>query len=402
MALFLENLSWNLVFNILILAALIWLPVAFYTGSTPFFRGRDGFCYFIWSGRNIRDPSTEGGEGEAAGKKTRGNFERVLLVFDGYRINSNGDIIAIRAGDKNNRGILGLGVHYVGFWHVVEVMRNKWAEIVNDRYQERSVTEYGFSVKRNPMAFKLLAVEDIGNIPFDLLGKFYWSIVNPIKARRITQDAYVMVLEILLGELVAWFKKKEIYQPPQINIAELKKIGETCDVDNIKTTEIAGVQTMTADQVKEGFWNYLQETRDFKDQKGNIQQMTLLQYIEERYGYSVDDMAISSIDPGAGFKEALAGIAKQRLESAAQFLKAVVDKMSEFQAKDAAEAWGESIKKNKDVFLGQVARSFVQFGVPPLSGLQEYLKEVIPDGKLSNDDLKKLAEEVMKVRKNKE
>lgn len=380
---------WEVVYALFLafMLYLFWVPIPNNVGW-PIFRGRDGFCYFIWIGGQT-------GEG------TRGIYERPLLVFKGFHIDEKtGNIQENKEGEKEDKGILGLGIYWIGFLHRVEKMHNKWAELVDGKLVKRDAYEYGFSTKENSMAYEALKVEDAGNIPFDFTMLYYWMITNPEKAKRRKQDTHVVVLERLAGAFIAWAKTKQIYHPAEDDKSDVAKTTDTTQIRD-KFWEEANkpkLREFSVDTAKKmGIDIEELDVKKKKDGKEFIKtRISLLQEISGVYGYTVTDLAISSVEPGAGFAEALAASIKARLEGTAALIRARYRKLSELEALEAALLWGQAAEEVKGTALGQMAQSFRDYGVPPFfdaSALEKWFQSVIPDA--GKEELKETVDKLM-------
>jgi len=139
-------------------------------------RGEEGFCYTILDGKEEDDPETRNARGPAAGRKTSGGFRYYLLVFKNHCIDEKtGDIVLGESDD----GILGRGIYLIGFFTaVVEIIRERWAEVKAGMYQERTVVRRGFSVQFASAAYKVTVLDE-DNFSFELIG----TIIQAIRIR---------------------------------------------------------------------------------------------------------------------------------------------------------------------------------------------------------------------------
>lgn len=401
---------------------LVW---DYFPGRWLFFiKGREGFCYAVWDGSEEEDESTKSAEGDAAGRKSVGGFRYWLLVFDDHHIDADGNIER----GKNYRGIFGKGLYFIGILRVVEIVRNRWAEIKGGEYRERTVVERGFSVKQNPMAFKA-DILDADNFLFHLLGTLVWAIINPDKAKRLTQDVYDIVIDLLRGELIAWGKKKPIYRPTFSFSENPDDDGEDgSDDDSLANDSVDGSDTNTViqmsllsekeqagqppidlNQIKDQFMEHLNRKDGYryheyvieKKEEGDLRGIfgkrkrisykvseketegTFFDMVKNVYGIDITRLAIHSVEADAYFAEALSASVKAQLEGIALLIEAYYRRRSELQDMRAAKQWGTTVDEVKGTFLGQVAQSFRKHGVPSFfnpSFLYPWASTVLPDG----------------------
>lgn len=402
-----------------------------------FIKGRDGFCYAIWDGSEEDDESTRGAEGDAAGRKSTGGFRYWLLIFDDHYIDEDGNIDR----GKNYRGIFGKGLYFIGILRVVEIMRNRWAEIKGGEYRERMVVERGFSVKQNPMAFKA-DILDADNFLFHLLGTLVWAIINPDKAKRLTQDVYDIVIDLLRGELIAWGKKQPIYRPTfsfkedsdgDVGFDDVDDFvgGQDADImvpaSLVSEKEQFGQSPIDINQIKDRFIEHLNRKDGYRYHEYKIEKKeggkgrgvfkkkkktfyvvdeketegTFFDMVKNVYGIDISRLAIHSVEADAYFAEALSASVKAQLDGIAVLIEAYYRRRSELQDMRAAKQWGSTIDEIKGTFLGQVAQSFRKHGVPSFfnpSFLYPWASTVLPEG-ASQEDVSELVKELGRLAK---
>lgn len=348
-------------------------------------RGEEGFCYPVLDGDEVDDPETKNAEGPAAGRRTSGGFRYHLLVYKEHCLDEKtGDIIL----GKSDNGIFGKGIYLIGFlFAVVEIARERWAEVKEGEYRERTVVRRGFSVQVTSMAYKV-SVLDRDNFLFHLVGTVIWSICNPDKAKRLTRDVQQIVIDLIRGEWIRWAKKRKIYRPT-VNLSDIMGDKDTDENPEKIGPEKQGEEDETKsdgsdyDALADEFWGDLttkvfkyrplivkgtQQTSPiswipfyrkitFSYEEGSEKSGSFKDMVKGVYGIDIDRMILHEVAPDKAFAEALSAPVKSRLEGIARLIDAAFNKKATFQDLEAEIKVGAAIDQSRGVLAGKIAKA---------------------------------------------
>jgi hypothetical protein len=335
-------------------------------------RGEEGFCYTILDGEEEDDPETRGAQGPAAGRKTNGGFRYYLLVFKNHCIDKEtGDIVI----GKSDDGILGRGIYLIGFFtSVVEIIRERWAEVKGGTYRERMVVRRGFSVQFASAAYKVNVLDE-DNFSFEILGMIIRAPCNPDKARRLTRDVDNIILEIIRGEWISFAKGRQIYRP-KINLGDALCDGlSESGIKPVATKEIDSSKLM--DDFKKHIMSKVFEyepivvekaeavsqipyiplpfykKKVFSYKKGPAKKGPFLDMVRDVYGIEINRWILDDVKPGKEFVKALSAAVEAQLMGVAELVAAYYSKMATLEKLKASKAVGAAIDESPGVLTGQ-------------------------------------------------
>lgn len=387
-----------------------------------FIRGEEGFCYPILDGEEVDDPETKNAKGPAAGRRTSGGFRYHLLIYKEHRLDEKtGNIILGESDD----GIFGKGVYLIGFlFAVVEIARERWAEVKEGVYQERTVVRRGFSVQVTSMAYKV-SVLDRDNFLFHLVGTVVWSICNPDKAKRLTRDVQQIVIDLIRGEWIRWSKQRQIYRP-SVDLSEMMDDG-IADKSSDGDSDTDGSESESdRDALADEFWEDLSEkeftyrplvvkgTKEtspipylpfykkitFSYEEGQEKTGSFKMMVKEVYGIDIDKNILHEIAPDQAFAKALSAAVESRLMGVARFIDAIYNKKSVMKDLEAEVEVGKAIDKSPGVFAAKIAEALKK-DMPQMlldtRFLMPWLSGVLPNVPVG--EVESLAEEVVEKAK---